>query len=352
MKKPSFDNSEFWRKQQVRNLKRIRRRNRVVKELNTNRRNYRQANAFGQRRDFRPFQGRKELEAPENFSFIDNTEEMVNFLNRMEKAFGKGFDVYVDFSKIKKLSPDSLAVLVSNMKDSKITRGLNCSGNEPEDEQIKKKFIESGFYEIVVPRDKKEQVVSGSFRKKSNKKVQPEMIDNLVSFATKTLFGKERKCGGVTNALLETMGNTRGHAAGDSVRHETWWAYVHCDMERKIATYCLVDNGVGIFQSRKVGRVRQVLNSIGFTSNIDILKKMLNRQIESSTGISYRGRGIPSIYKSLKRGDIRNLTFIANDVIAKVEKDEYHTLSRPFKGTFISWEYHGDTDGKVNAASA
>jgi hypothetical protein len=79
---------------------------------------------------------------------------------------------------------------------------------------------------------------------------------------------------------------------------------------------------------------------------------MLQRQIESSTGIPYRGRGIPSIFKSLKRGDIKNLTFIANDVIAKVEKDEYHTLSNPFKGTFVSWEYHGDSDGKANATRA
>jgi hypothetical protein len=275
---------------------------------------------------------------------------MVRFFNRMEKAYKNKRDIYVDFSGVRQLSPDSLAVFVSKMKDSKINRGLRCSGNEPEDEDIQKKFIESGFYEIVVPRDKKDRVTSGSFRKKSNKKVQPEMIEDMVSFATRKLFGKERKCGGVTNALLETMGNTRGHAASDPNNHETWWAYVHCDENRKIATYCLVDNGIGIFKSRKVSRVRNALNKIGITSNIEILKKMLRRQIESSTGIPYRGRGIPSIYKSLQRGDIRNLIFIANDVIAKVDTNEYHTLTPAFKGTFVSWEYHGDSDGKANIA--
>jgi hypothetical protein len=178
------------------------------------------------------------------------------------------------------------------------------------------------------------------------------MIDDMVTFATQRLFGEYRKCGGVTNAFLETMGNTRGHAGGASGQHETWWAYVHCDTDRRIATYCIVDNGVGIFKSRKVGFARQALNKIGITSNIEILKKMLRRQIESSTGIPYRGRGIPSLYKSLQRGDIRNLTIIANDVVAKVEKDEYHTLNPPFKGTFISWEYHGEGDEKVNAKSA
>jgi hypothetical protein len=340
MKKFDPKQWQFARKQQLKNLERIRRRNKVAKELNSNRGNYRRAH--GRRRDFRPYRGRKDLAAPENFSFIDNTAEMVGFFQRMEKAFKAGRDVFVDFSGTTHLTPDSLAVFVSHMKDTSITRGLQVSGNEPQDELIKKRFIESGFYEIVVTRNKKREPASGSFKKKMSKKVQPQMIDEMVSFATDKLFGEYRKCGGVTNALLETMGNTRGHAAGDPSRHETWWAYVHCDTKSKIATYCLVDNGVGIFKGRKVSLARQALNKLGITSNIDILKKMLLRQIESSTGIPYRGRGIPSIYKSLKRGDIRNLTFIANDVIAKVEKNEYHTLSPPFKGTFVSWEYHGD----------
>jgi hypothetical protein len=349
MKKLPPDRRKFSRKQQIRDLKRIRRRNRVLKRLNSNRRNYKLA--FGPRRDFKPYRQRKDLDAPENFSFVDNTAQMVAFFNRMERAYRNKRDVFVDFSGIKQLSPDSLAVFVSKIHDAKFHRGLGCSGNEPDDEEIKKKFIESGFYEIVVPRDKKARVISGSFRKKSNKKVQPEMIDEMVSFATRKLFGEDRKCGGVTNALLETMGNTRGHASSNPKSHETWWAYVHCDTERKIATYCLVDNGIGIFQSRKISMVRNVLNKIRITSNIEILKRMLNRQIESSTGIAYRGRGIPSVYKSLQRGDIRNLIFIANDVIAKVDANEYYTLTPAFKGTFVSWEYHGDSDGgKVNIA--
>jgi hypothetical protein len=290
------------------------------------------------------------LVAPDNFSFIDNTAMMVAFFKRMERAFRNGFDVFIDFSGMKSLSPESMAVFVSHMKDARITRGLQCSGNEPEDKEIRKQFIESGFYEVVVSRGRRPQAASGSFRKKTSTKVQPQMIDDMVAFATNKLFGEYRKCGGVTNALLETMGNTRGHAAGDASRHETWWAYVHCDTKRNIATYCLVDNGVGIFRSRKIGRVREALNKIAITSNIEILKKMLRRQIESSTGIPYRGRGIPSIFKSLQRGDIRNLTFIANDVVAKVEKDEYYTLSPPFKGTYVSWEYHGDSHGKAKAS--
>lgn len=349
MKKPRWEQREFALGQQRRQLKRIRRRKEVRARLNSDRGEYRREH--GRRTNYRPYRGRKDLDAPANFSFIENTAEMVGFLQRMTKAFKSGRDVYVDFSAITHLSPDSLAVFVSHMKDGKTTRGLQCSGNEPEDARLKKQFIESGFYEVVVPRNKKDQPTSGSFRKKTNKKVQPKMIDELVTFATQRLFGEYRKCGGVTNAFLETMGNTRGHATGAPGEHEAWWAYVHCDSDRKIARYCIVDNGVGIFRSRKVSVARQALNKLGITSNIEILKKMLHRQIESSTGISYRGRGIPSLLKSLKRGDIRNLTIIANDVVAEVEKDEYHTFSPPFKGTFISWEYHGESYEKADTKS-
>lgn len=343
---------QLTRKRQQRDLSRIRRRNEIVKELNAARRSYSRG-LLRQRGGFRPYSKREVLVAPENFSFINNTEVLIKFFNDMEKLFKKGHDVFIDFSGIKLLTPDSLAVLVSKIKDENFNRNMNVGGNEPEDEQLKEQFVRSGFYNVVVPQSKSKEPATGSFRQKRSKKVEPETSDDLINFVTKKLYGKYRKSGGVTNALLESMSNTRGHAAGTGGGHERWWATAHCDTKAKKAYYSFVDNGVGIFRSKKPHILASALKLLGIKTNAELLEKMLHRQIPSRTKIPYRGRGVPSIYNSLIRGDIGNLIIVTNDVYAKVQQSEYRRLTRPFSGTFLYWEYPGEkSHGKAKTNGA
>jgi hypothetical protein len=337
---------QLTRRRQEKDLARIKRRKEIVHLLNAARRSYRKG-LPRQRGGFRPYSKREVLVAPENFSFINNTEVLIKFFNDMERLFKKGHDVFIDFSGIKQLTPDSLAVLVSKIKDDNFNRGMSVGGNEPEDEHLKEQFVRSGFYSVVVPQSRSKEPATGSFRQKRSKKVEPETADDLINFITKKLYGKYRKSGGVTNALLESMSNTRGHAAGEGSPHERWWATAHCDTKAKKAYYSFVDNGVGIFRSKKPHILAGALKLLGIQTNGELLEKMLHRQIPSRTKIPYRGRGVPSIYNSLMRGDIENLIIITNDVYAKVRQDEYRRLSRPFSGTFLYWEYPGEkSDGK------
>ncbi len=266
----------------------------------------------------------------------------------MRKLFRNKYNLFIDFSDITHLTPESLTVLLSKLTDGQFTRGMDYSGNEPNDSELKDRFASSGFYDVMVPRSKHNQANVGKFRKKRSKKVEAEASDELIAFITETLYGEYRKCGGVTNALLESMGNTREHAAGKKGRYETWWAAAHCNTKEKKAYYSFVDNGVGIFKSRPTTVLETALKKLRIKSNIELLQKMLRREIASSTGIPYRGRGIPSIYKSLQRGDISNLIIITNDVYANVTQKVYKRLSPSFDGTFFYWEYPGESHEEVN----
>jgi hypothetical protein len=333
---------KFARKKQIKALEKIRHRKKVIKVLNIAKRAYQKLSRT-QRRGFQPYRKRKVLSAPDNFSFINNTEKLIIFFNEMEKIFNSKCDVFVDFSNIKYLTPDSLVVFISKIKDRQFNNGMNCSGNEPEDKELRQKFVQSGFYDIVISRSLNRQQPTGSFRQKKSKSVEAEMADDLITFVTMKLYKEYRKCGGVTNALLESMGNTRGHAAAGRKNHfETWWVAAQCDIKEKKAYYSFVDNGVGIFKSKQPSVLQQTLNILRIKSNAELLMKMLRRQIPSSTGIAYRGRGLPSIFKSMKRGDIANLIIISNDVYANVAQDDYRRLSPPFNGTFLYWEYPGE----------
>src|SRR5437588_8932912 len=234
---------ELTRKRQRKDVARIRRRNEVIKALNAARRLYTKG-IRRQRGGFRPYSKREVLIAPENFSFINNTEVLIKFFNDMGKLFKKGRNVFMDFSGIKQLTPDALTVLVSKIKDDDFNNGMSCFGNEPEDKDLKEQFVRSGFYSVVVSQKRSRDSATGAFRQKRSKKVEPETSDELVTFVTKRLYGKYRKSGGVINALLESMSNTRGHAASERGSHESWWATAHCDTKAKKAYYSFVDNGV------------------------------------------------------------------------------------------------------------
>ena len=83
--------------------------------------------------------------------------------------------------------------------------------------------------------------------------------------------------------------------------------------------------------------------------NADILREVLEGKIGSRIGLSYRGKGLPEIYKRFKREQFSRLIIIANDVFADVEKDDFRILDKPFKGTFFHWEISYDKYNELAA---
>jgi len=84
--------------------------------------------------------------------------------------------------------------------------------------------------------------------------------------------------------------------------------------------------------------VRATARILGFKSNADILKEILLGNVRSRTRLSYRGKGIPGIFKAFKRGQLRNLIIVTNDVYANVGEERFETLNIGFEGTFFYWE--------------
>jgi hypothetical protein len=72
--------------------------------------------------------------------------------------------------------------------------------------------------------------------------------------------------------------------------------------------------------------------------NTKLLRQILGGQIESATGLAYRGKGLPRIRRFLDDGKISRLVIVANDVYADVGADDFRVLQEPFKGTLVYWE--------------
>lgn len=256
----------------------------------------------------------------------------------MRGLFARKRSVDIDLSATKEMTADAITVLVSCLRDTSFTHGRGYRGNTPTDETLRKRFTESGFFEYVRSAHKPKNPEYGSIRARSKVKVDSTKALELITLATEKLHGKYVKQGGVYKTLLECMNNTWDHASGGQPKQVRWWASAHYDDKARKVSFTFTDSGVGIFESRDPSILQEALRRLGIKKNTEMLRKMLRKEIPSVTGIPYRGRGIPSIFECLARGEIENLIVITNDVYANVETDKFITLKSPFQGTFMSWE--------------
>jgi hypothetical protein len=167
--------------------------------------------------------------------------------------------------------------------------------------------------------------------------VDPQVASNARKLAAEKTFGDpDRKIQPLYRTLIECMANTRKHA---SPQHSiNWWLSVYNDPRTRITSYSFCDTGIGIFKSAKVRNLTKFALSLGLYRNKDILERILDGKIESSTGLAYRGKGLPKIYSDYKNGHIKRLFIAANDVFADFDNGIFLDLEDPLTGTFLYWE--------------
>lgn len=215
-------------------------------------------------------------------------------------------------------------------------------GNVPDDPKLASVFAHSGFYDHVRTKEAPPRKGAGAIRRRQSQIVDGKIARDLITFATERLYGSRRKLGPVYRTLLECMSNTIDHASGTSKSREMWWTAIFCNAGGRKASFAFVDTGVGIFESARMSPIKRIMLALGITDNRDILKDILEGRVESRTRIPFRGKGLPSIHRALRRGLLSGLVIVTNDVYADFELDDFRILRNPFKGTFLYWEVQKD----------
>lgn len=275
------------------------------------------------------------LKAPSNFSFIDNTVDVLNYLENIKQYINLRKPILINLKDITNLTNDAIVLLLALVKNPAITKGVPIRGNYPRDEKLRKIFQESGVFGNNGGDDEPKNYILT----RRNKKAEGGIASELIKRATKIVFGQEARCPGVYRALMESMANTCYHAKPQQIGHETWWLTVYHDQAQNIVSFAFIDLGVGIFKSAKMTGFREKLSSFfGITDNREVLKEIISGRKMSSTKIPYRGKGLPTIYKGLERNYYSNLKIISNDVKADLSIDKYENISKEFSGTFLYWE--------------
>lgn len=294
------------------------------------------------------------LTSPQHFSFIEEPEKTIKFINRLENLYLRRQSVFVDLKNIRSLDHSAVAVLVSVMFSFK-SRNIAFNGNFPLNKELAKILIDSGFFKYLSkPIGNKIEYTIGKENQifaRANKEVNSELGLIVMAEVSNTIWGTNRTCKGLQRTLLELMQNTNNHADLEEKGAKHWWLSVNHDKKCKKVSFYFVDYGVGIFESLKskpngnkwFGWFEKLKNKLQYGGNDEVLRLLLNGDMHMTvTGQHFRGKGLPGLKEVLDRNQISNLRIISNNVYADIDKEKFFRLSNEFSGTFVTWELNKD----------
>lgn len=302
----------------------------------------------GRRPSTQPYRRETIVVAPRDCRLVENASEVIGFVDRIRQAKRRSRSPYLDLARVDSLSPDTVQLLHSTMKDPRLPSAPS-HGNVPMETSAARLLMSSGFFDDVEvpPAGLKDVTPSGRMKQRTSTKVEPETANELVRLAETTL-GKLVCRQASYRTLSEAMNNTRHHAssplgrsseASGPKKHEAWWASVYCDRKRGIATFTMIDNGIGVVESIKRRRLIHLFHALGLRSEAEIVEGLFRRGvIGSRTKQSNRNQGLPFMLQDLEEGRIRNLVFITNGVMLEVGTWRSTPLERAFSGTIVRWE--------------
>lgn len=287
--------------------------------------------------------------APLNFSFIDNTDEMLQFIYNCHEALKTNEKVECDLSQITSLSSDAIALLAACTNDRTFLgkRG-KIRGNAPKQVDLQRTFIESGFYNHV----NASKYLKGAHRKDNNLfhqeshfKVESDIAKKACLLGTRHVMGNESPFEDLFEMLVESMSNTNNHASNQQKDKQIkWWLYTYNNPNGN-TQYTFIDLGVGIFDSVPANKFKRLKKAMGFSHNVDIVPDLLEGKIKSREEVDndMRGKGIPQIAFNSKNPMFKRAFIVSNDVKINLKNGSSVKLGANFLGTLLFWEL-----GEVN----
>ncbi len=280
-----------------------------------------------------------DYEAPDKFSFINNTDEVLRYFNDVSDFIKEKRSVNLDIEGIKELTPDVITLLMAKLSE-KSSRKVGLKGNAPKDPKLKKMFMESGLYDFVKSYGRKSVSQDNKLWKHStNTSVKGEMAAQAANACKKMFQEKNLKydTGSLYNLLVEAMSNTFNHA--NKTETMNWWLYYYHDHNSNTMKFSFIDLGVGIFKSASFDSYRKVISHI-VPGNKLLVQPFLEGKIISSrqTDKAISGKGVKQIIDCANLPEFKKFLIITNDLKIDVKTKQSQELSDNFAGTFIYFE--------------
>lgn len=255
------------------------------------------------------------LTVPEYFSLTENSNETMAFFMRFfnelkRKEYKKHF--FIDSSLVKHVTVDALIYLLAIMQNYIGNRELKYGfrGNIPIDDQSRRIYQESGFFDYVDSRFKRLPKSTDKMQIISGNKNDPQKAREFCEFVMRTLGKKRTEIFEIQSILIELMSNVYHHAyiEGDYM-YRKWYMYAeHID---NIIRFVFVDTGTGIAKTVRLNWGEKIRNTLGVIKDGNLLVSTFRGDFRTGTEEEYRGNGLQNVRIKVMRGPFKRFDVIS-----------------------------------------
>jgi len=277
----------------------------------------------------------KRVAAPEVFSIANNAEGSLSFFHTLQFYVSKGYPVMLDLQGVQSITVDTLLYLLAvwDKLDAQNIK-YHISGNLPSHSSAASRFKKSGFLRFVDSRselsggDKAEvvQIYAGE-------KVEPTIAGDICKFIQHVHGKNKGDTSKIYEMLVEIMTNTKHHAYGKRDKKPKWYVYAEYIPSKRDILISILDTGKGIPATLK----RRIGEKLFGISDAKIIASALRGDFRTSTGLTFRGRGLPMIKKSYDDGVISDLVIVSRKGYLRFDMDEKLELTNELVGTLYIW---------------
>ncbi|MEM6525590.1 MAG: hypothetical protein AAF693_17450 [Bacteroidota bacterium] len=326
MKKVSLKNKRYTRARQLYELKRRKWANGTLKR----------SRSKPQKRTRKP--DFVDAVAPREFTLEpSNVKKSLAYIGKVKKIGKQKKDVNFILEDVEKIGIGAISMLISVMQELE-EKNVYFKGIKPNKEEAKDVLEQSGFMKFVDGTiSEKNRLTKNVIFTTGKSNTHQKIIVDAIHKANHTVWGEYGRSPLLYGTLVEMIKNSCKHAfmSKEKVR---WHIAINHDIVNKKVKFSFVDNGIGIVKSFEKDDAARTIKGI-IRNNAQMIKLAYTKGIESKTGLSWRGTGLPTIYESFDEDKIiRRLVVITNDVYADFENNTQMTLRKTFSGTYYYWE--------------
>ena len=303
--------------------------------------------------------GDNRIRAPKVLSLLKNTEDTVQFLQRINSLWKKRKPVFVVLKDVAEIDHSATTVLLSLIHRFQVAH-IKFNGDFPQNQDANRTLHESQFFErlgydhpsskdYTMKRDN--QIIGEA----GTQTIDPKTALEIREDVSQTITGiSDYVFPTLHPTFIEVMQNTYEHASEDEGTVH-WWLSINHNKSSRSVTFHFIDFGRGIIDSvlnKENNRITKtfkefawsLFNSYKFP---DIITRLLNNEHKDSKVDYYRGKGIPSLKKALDNNRVKCLTIITNKAVVNIAQNTTSVLKTDFTGTYITWVLNDECEKKL-----
>lgn len=258
-----------------------------------------------------------EIVAPEDLRLMSNTNECVNFINRLQDSrnYGKQGSykfLRVSFKSVSQIDYSMISVLIAIVGETK-NKGILTHINTQIDFNVRKYMMESGLFKDFYDSNGKKlpKYTTEShifFEKGTGKLTREEMIKmaDMVKNIHKHILGRDGFCLRLNTILKEICGNSIEWSGPK----EQWLLGFKYEKETVLVSITDLGNGILKTLNSKYGDILIKLRN----RDVDILIGAFEKRYGSKSLDVNRNKGLPCVRISNEEGKISNLKVLTNNV--------------------------------------